>query len=293
MISVIILTKNEEQDLPACLNALGWCDDIHVLDSGSTDKTLEIARQFDANIGFNPFKSFGQQRNFGLENLPLKHDWILFLDADEIVTYDFEKAVKTAVTEAPENIAGFYCCWKMMFEDRWLRYSDNYPKWQFRILKKGRANFTDFGHGQKEGVVDGEIGYIKAPYLHYSFSKGWTQWMDRHNKYSSLEALDRLKKRVTLEQIFSGHTSIRNPALKSLLSKLPGWPLLRFLHAYIFNFGFLEGTPGLIYCTNMAYHEFLIQIKMREIKIKERKRESVKRKFDLVETTLNPKRSNP
>lgn len=285
MISVIILTKNEEQDLPACLNALGWCNDIHVLDSGSTDKTLDIARQFDANIGFNPFKSFGQQRNYALENLPIKYDWILFLDADEIVTPEFQNEIKKAVTEAPEHIAGFYCCWKMMLEDRWLRYSDNFPKWQFRILKKGRATFTDFGHGQKEGIVVGEIGYIKEPYLHYSFSKGWTQWMDRHNKYSSLEARDRLKKKVTLDQVFSRHSSIRNPALKSWLSKFPGWPLLRFLHTYIFNLGFLEGAPGFIYSINMAYHEFLIQIKIRELK-KERKRELVKKEFDWVENQL-------
>lgn len=287
MISVIILTKNEEQDLPACLNALRWCDDVHVLDSGSTDQTLEVARNFEAIISFNAFKSFGEQRNYALEYLPLKYNWILFLDADEVVTPAFEKAIKNAILEAPAHIAGFYCCWKMMLEDRWLKYCDNFPKWQFRVLRKGRANFTDFGHGQKEGWVDGELGYIKEPYLHYSFSKGWTQWLDRHNKYSSLEAKDRLEKRVTLNLVLSGHSSIRNPALKSWLSRMPGWPLLRFLYTYFFNLGFLEGIPGFIYCTNMAYHEFLIQIKMREIKRKDRKNELLKKEFDLVENQIN------
>jgi len=165
-------------------------------------------------------------------------------------------------------VAGFYCCWKMMLEDTWLKYCDNFPKWQFRLLKKGRAVFTDFGHGQKEGKVNGELRYIKEPYLHYSFSKGWTQWIDRHNKYYSLEAEARLFNCPSLRNIFNKNSSTRNPALKSWLSKVPGWPVLRFLHSYFINLGFLEGTPGFIYCVNMAYHEFLITIKMRELKRK-------------------------
>lgn len=283
MISVVILTKNEEQDLQSCLSSLRWCDDVHVLDSGSTDRTLEVAHSYNAQISTNPFKSFGQQRNFALENLFFKYDWILFLDADEVITTAFKSAITQATIEASNNIAGFYCCWKMMLEDRWLKYCDNYPKWQFRLVRKGRANFTDFGHGQKEGMVDGELGYIKEPYLHYSFSKGWTQWLERHNKYSSLEARARMEKRFTLKELLSGHSSIRNPALKSWLSRIPGWPLARFIYSYIINLGFMEGTPGFIYCTNMAYHEFLIQIKMRELKREFIEKEQVEKELGHVE----------
>ena len=271
MISVIILTKNEEQDLPMCLESLKWTNDIHVLDSGSTDSTVQIAERYGASVAYNAFESFGKQRNFALDHISTSYEWILFLDADEVVTPEFEKAMKKAIAEADEKTAGFYCCWKMMLEDQWLKYCDNFPKWQFRLLKKGRANFTDFGHGQKEGEIMGELRYIKEPYLHYSFSKGWSQWIERHNKYSSLEAVARRQRRPPFRNIFVSNSSIRNPALKSWLSQIPGWPLLRFFHAYVMNLGFLEGVPGFIYCTNMAYHEFLIQIKMREIKLKERK----------------------
>lgn len=266
MISVIILTKNEEEDLKKSLQSLMWTDDVHVLDSGSTDKTIEIAENFGAKVSFNAFESFGKQRNFALENLPIKYDWILFLDADEVVTPQFEKAIKQSVLKASPETAGFYCCWKTMLEDRWLKYCDNFPKWQFRLLKKGRATFTDFGHGQKEGEVLGKINYIKEPYLHYSFSKGWTKWIERHNAYSTQEARDRLHKCPPFRNIFSFHQSKRNSALKSHLSALPGWPLLRFIYSYFLTFGFLEGVPAFIYCVNMSYHEFLIQIKMREIK---------------------------
>lgn len=266
MISVIILTKNEEHDLPACLNSLKWADDIHILDSGSTDKTIEIAKLNGAHTWVNGFKTFGQQRNFALDTINVKYEWILFLDADEVVTEKFRNAIFTSISKADENVAGFYCCWKMMLDGRWLKYSDNFPKWQFRLLRKDRARFTDFGHGQKEDCITGRIDYIKEPYLHYGFAKGWSHWIDRHNRYSTSEATVRLNDCPPLKNIFSGHGSVRNPALKSWLSRLPGWPFLRFFHAYFINLGFLEGRQGFIYCINMAYYEFLIQIKMREIK---------------------------
>ncbi len=266
MISVIILTKNEEKDLPRCLNALRWADDVHVLDSHSQDKTAKIARDRNVHLTFNEFKSFGHQRNFALENLELKYDWVLFLDADEIVTEKFRMSMLVAIKEAEPEIAGFYCCWKMMLENKWLKHCDNFPKWQFRLLRKGRAKFTDFGHGQKEDQVVGKIAYIKEPYLHYGFSKGWFNWIERHNKYSTLEAKSRLFSCPPIKNVFSGNSSVRNPALKSWLSKFPGWPVLRFIQAYFVNLGFIEGVPGFIYCTNMAYYEFLIQIKMRELK---------------------------
>ncbi|MEO6221317.1 MAG: glycosyltransferase family 2 protein [Ginsengibacter sp.] len=266
MISIVILTKDEEKDLPACLQSVVWSDDVHVLDSGSADKTIKIAGDAGAHIWFNPFISFGDQRNFALDHITFKNDWILFLDADEVVTERFCKAMFVTIDKAENNVAGFYCCWKMMLEDRWLRHSDNFPKWQFRLIRKGMARFTDFGHGQKEDCVVGDIEYIKEPYLHYGFSKGWAHWIDRHNRYSNNEAAVRLNNCPPFKNIFSRHGSIRNPALKSWLSRLPGWPFLRFFHAYIINLGFLEGNPGFIYCINMAYYEFLIQIKMREIK---------------------------
>lgn len=265
MISTIILTKNEEQDLPKCLDALDWCDDVHVLDSGSTDRTVSIAQTYHAHVHHHPFESFGKQRNYALDALPIKYGWVIFLDADEVVTPSFKRSLIDAIAKAPQEVAGFYCCWKMMLDGVWLKRCDNFPKWQFRVLRKDRARFTDFGHGQKEGEVHGQIDYLKEPYLHFGFSKGWSQWIDRHNRYSSQEAVARIQDRPPFKHNFSKNKSMRNPALKSWLSRVPGWPLLRFFHAYFINLGFLEGKPGFIYCANMAYYEFLIQIKMREL----------------------------
>jgi glycosyltransferase involved in cell wall biosynthesis len=266
MISVIILTKNEEKDLERCLSSVQWSDDVHILDSGSTDNTLDIAKQYPVQISTNPFISFGSQRNYALEFLPAKYNWILFLDADEVVTAEFHAAMLESVNKATDDVAGFYCCWKMMLENTWLKRSDNFPKWQFRLLRKGMAEFRDFGHGQKENIISGRIEYIKEPYLHFGFSKGWYHWIERHNKYSSQEAEARIRYRPPFKNIFNPHGSVRNPALKSWLTKIPGWPLMRFFYSYFIRLGFLEGKPGFIYCTNMGYYEFLIKIKMREIR---------------------------
>lgn len=265
-LSIIILTLNEERDLPALLESIRWCDDIHLVDSGSTDATLEIARAAGVQCSEHPFLGFGQQRNWALENCPLKYPWILFLDADEASTPAFKAAVLQAIASAPDSVSGFYCCWKMMVEGRWLRRSDSFPKWQFRVVRRGRAAFVDFGHGQKEGEVDGALGYVSEPYLHFVLGKGWSTWIDRHNRYSSEEARERNRTPVRWREIFNSNTSVRNKALKPLVSRIPGWPLLRFLQAYVFSGGFLEGRPAFHYCVNLAYYEFLIQIKQRELK---------------------------
>lgn len=266
MISVIILTKNEESDIADCIKSISWCDDIHVLDSGSTDKTVEIASNLGAHIAYNDFMSFGQQRNFALSDIIVKYEWILFLDADERSTNSFYTEISNSVKAADNSVAGYYCCWKMILDDVWLKRCDNFPKWQFRLLRKGRALFTDYGHGQKEADIVGEIKYIKEPYLHYGFSKGWSHWMDRHNRYSSIEAVERIENIPPLKNGFSKHGSIRNPALKAWLTKVPGWPVIRFMQAYFLSLGFTEGAPGFTYCVNMAYYEFLIKIKIKERK---------------------------
>lgn len=268
-LSIVVLTQNEAENLPSCLDSLTGFGDIVIVDSGSTDGTPEVAKKFGARVYQHPFASFAQQRNWALDNCALKTPWVLFFDADEVATTEFRTEVSRAIQSAGDSIAGFYCCWKMMLGSRWLRRSDSFPKWQFRILRLGRATFIDSGHGQKEGAIDGEIGYVREPYLHYAFSKGWESWWAKHNEYSSREAIDRLARSVSWNGILARAASRRNQALKPLLSRIPGWPLLRFLHMYILKGGFLEGRDGLDYCASMAWYEFLICAKMRELRRKQ------------------------
>jgi glycosyltransferase involved in cell wall biosynthesis len=259
MLSVFILTKNEQADLPGCLDSVSWCDDIHVIDSGSTDQTVEIARQSGAKVKVNPFMSFGHQRNWALDNCEAKNDWVLFLDADERSTPAFFEALIKATSSASPSISGFYCCWKTFLDGRWLKRSDNFPKWQFRMLRRGCARFADSGHGQKEGVMEGSIAYIPEPYLHFAFSKGWGDWVDKHKIYAKKDALAIHGQPLSLRDLLSRHGSRRNTAVKRLVRIIPGWHLVRFAYSYVLKGGYLEGAQGLEYCRRMMWYERQIQ----------------------------------
>jgi glycosyltransferase involved in cell wall biosynthesis len=263
---IIILTHNEADNLPRCLESIGQFGEIVVVDSGSTDGTQEIAKRAGARVYEHTFGSFGRQRNWAMENCEPKREWTLFLDADEVATPEFRDAVESAIGKATIAIPGFYCCWKMMLGSRWLKRSDSFPKWQLRIVRRGRADFIDSGHGQKEGRVDGEVGYIREPYLHYALSKGWEAWWAKHNEYADEEAADRLSRSTSSRELFSKDPSRRNRALKPILSRVPGWPLLRFLHMYFLKGGVLEGREGFAYCASMGWYEHLIRAKMRELR---------------------------
>jgi glycosyltransferase involved in cell wall biosynthesis len=266
MVSAIILTKNEERDLPGCLDSLSWCDDIHICDSGSTDQTLEIARRYQTTLSIHPFQSFGDQRNWSIDHCPIKYDWILFLDADERATPAFQETLLDAIQNAGSECAGFFCCWKMMLGETWLKRSDNFPKWQFRVLRKGRARFIDVGHGQKEGPVQGRIEYLREPYLHFPFRAGWHAWEERHKRYAKLEANERTKSPLRFMQIFSKHASKRNPAIKQFFATLPGWPYFRFFYSYFVKGGWIDGRASLEYCRRIFWYEMLIKSELRSFK---------------------------
>ena len=265
-VSTVILTKDEEQDLPECLESLAWCEDLQVLDSGSTDSTCEVAKAHGAKVAVNEFKSFGQQRNWALDNLNLKFDWILFLDADECSTTKFRNDVLESIEHAEEATAGFFCCWKLMREGIWLRRSDAFPRWQMRIARRNRVRFKSVGHGQMESEVDGNLEYIREPYLHYPFSKGMEHWFQKHKRYAKQEAHERLREPFVFRNLFCRHASRRNIALKKLCVRMPCWPWLRFLHAYIWRMGFLEGATGYRYCRDIAHYEAMIVNNFKELR---------------------------
>jgi glycosyltransferase involved in cell wall biosynthesis len=263
-VSIIILTYNEEADLPGCLDALQGLGDVHVVDSGSTDSTAMLVSRHGATLWVNPFASFGQQRNWALDHVHFQGQWVLFVDADERITPVFWEGLQRAVREASSEVAGFYCCWKLMLDGRWLRRCDVFPRWQFRLLRSGRARFRDFGHGQKEDKVSGRIEYLAEPYLHFAFSRGWEHWTKKHEQYAKQEAEARLYGKWTWQDLFSPHSSIRNPALKMTLGQSVWWPWIRFAHTYGLRGGFLEGVLGWTYCMKMLWYERRIQFYIRQ-----------------------------
>ncbi len=263
-VSVVILTHNEEINLEACLESCSWCDDVAVLDSGSTDQTGQIAAQRGVKFYTHPFHSFGEQRNWAIDNIPAKHDWVFHLDADERFTPELIAEVD-ALLKANPSQAGFYVANQMIFMERWIKHASGYPAYQMRLFHKARMRFKDVGHGQRENT-SGEIGTLQHPYVHLNFSKGLSDWFARHNRYSTQEAerqVTDLANPLNLKDI-SGTGVTRRRALERISYRVPMRTTLRFLDSYLVHGGILDGRAGFRYARLMAMYQQMIDLKVKE-----------------------------
>ncbi|MBX3379550.1 MAG: glycosyltransferase family 2 protein [Phycisphaeraceae bacterium] len=257
-VSVVILTLNEAVNIRGAIESCVWSDDVNVLDSCSTDRTVEIANEAGAKVFVNPFRSFGAQRNWAIDNIPLKHDWVFHLDADERFTPELVREIAEVLDRAP-NEAGFYVANQMILDGAWIRRASGYPAYQMRLFHKGRMRFNDHGHGQRE-ETNGAIGTLKHPYVHYNFSKGLDEWRARHDRYSTLEAKEILAARaggegVSWSGLFSAKKIVRRRALKGLAARIPMRPQVRWLHTVILKGALLDGRAGLKYAGLLYWYE--------------------------------------
>lgn len=267
-VSVVVLTHNEEVNIEGCLRSCAWCDDIHVLDSGSTDRTRELAAATGARVHVHPFESFGRQRNWAIDYVPCRHAWHFHLDADERFTPELVGEIG-AVLESPSHRAGaFLVPSKMIFMGRWIRHAGGYPAFQVRLFHRARCRFVDFGHGQREVCPGHEVARLRCPYLHYNFSKGLTDWLYKHNGYSTREAAEavvaRQQDRPRLRDAFDRDPTRKRRAMKTLSYFLGSRALLRFLYLYVVRLGVLDGRAGFHYCTMISMYQYWIDIKIRE-----------------------------
>jgi glycosyltransferase involved in cell wall biosynthesis len=268
-ISVLILTLNEEINLPACLAAVAWSDDIVVLDSFSTDGTVEIAQATGARVFQREFDSEPRQRRYGLKEITFKHPWVYIPDADEITPPELREEMLAITADSNRPEGAFRCRPKIFFMGRWLRYSGLYPTWNVRLVRPDRIDFER--EVNCNCIVDGPEGKLKNHYVHYTFNKGINCWIEKHNRYSWLEAHESLRslegERVDWRGILDrGDAVRRRRTLKALSFRLPCRPLLRFFYMYFLRRGFLDGRPGYVYCRLLASYEFMIVVKMAEIR---------------------------
>lgn len=268
MFSVYLLTYNEEIDIAACIESILDCDDLILVDSFSTDRTIEIASKYPIRIFQNKFETHGKQRNWMLENIETKYDWVYLLEADERFTPELFNECKEAIKS--DKFIGYYVAERMMFMGKWIKYSTQYPRHQMRLFKKGKVNFIDYGHTERE-VCHGETGYLKNTYPHYTCSKGLSRWLEKHNRYSTDEALETLRQleegNVKWENIFFGETEVqKRRALKDLSLRIPLRPLMRWFYMYFILRGILDGKAGFAWCTLQAFYEYLILLKVEEFK---------------------------
>ena len=267
-LSVLILTLNEEENLASCVESVAWCDDIVILDSYSTDCTEQIASKSGARFLQREFDDFASQRNFAIDHVDFKYEWVFHLDADELFTPELAEECKKAIGE--DRHSGFLVPSKMILWGTWLKYAANYPVYQMRLMKLGEVRFIQHGHGQREFSAQRSLGKLCSPYLHRSFSKGLYEWFHQHNRYSTMEAVACLKElewgRFDWKSLFCRDPVGRRRAFKNFSLRLPFRPWLKFTYMYFLKMGFLEGYSGLTYCVLQAIYEHMICLKAKELR---------------------------
>jgi len=263
-ISVVVLSHNEAGNLPRCLRSLHDCAEVVVVDDGSTDDSRRIAAECGARVLEHPFVSFADQRNWAMDSAGLQSDWILHLDADEVMTPAALEEIRRRLPSMSSGSVG-QMARKVILGDKWLRFSADYPVYVPRLLHRSGPRYTMRGHGDVLASGSEESVFFEEPMLHYNFSKGWPDWRIRHRRYAVAEA-KRIRKGgavFSIHALFAGDRTRRRGALRALSYRLPGRPLLRFLYAYVWRLGFLDGLDGLRFCRAMASYERMIDAALR------------------------------
>ncbi len=268
MFSIYILTYNEEIDIADCIESAMLSDDIIVVDSFSSDRTVEIAQKYPVRLVQHKFESHGKQRSWMLQEIPAKYSWAYILEADERMTPELYQECQQAIQK--NECVGYYVAERVIFMNKWIRHATQYPRYQLRLLRPDRVFFTDYGHTERE-ICQGPTGFLQSTYPHYTCSKGMSRWIEKHNRYSTDEAQETLKQlqqgTVNWKQIFFGQTEVeRRRALKDLSLRTPLRPLVRFFYMYFILGGILDGYPGFTWCVLQTFYEFLIVVKVWELK---------------------------
>lgn len=271
-ISGLVYTKNEEQDLPGCLESMAFCDEIYVYDSYSTDRTIEIAESMGAKIASRVWDSEAIHRNWAMDNIPFKHEWVLHMDADERVTPQMEAELAAVLKNTGDHVA-YRGPRKDYFMGQWLKHSVQSPIY---------IRFFKYKHIRYERLInavpkpEGPVGDLQSHFDHFPFSKGVSHWLDRHNRYSTLEAAQIAENRKN-NVPFSVKRALTAKDFhekrfhqKEIFYRLPARPIAKFFLLYVAKGGFLDGRAGLTYSILQAIYEYMIVLKTREIDLKDR-----------------------
>lgn len=270
-VSIFIQTLNEEDNLPGLLDSVSWADDIVVLDSLSTDRTEEIARERGCRWFARAFDGRGPHQNWAMENIDFKYSWVFYLDADERMTPELRAEITAIAEDEGDERVAFYCGRRNFFMGKWIRHAMP-PGFIMRFFKPPHIRFAR--KANPIPTIDGEVGYLKEHFLHYNFSKGLREWIERHNRYSTFEAEETVKalkdRPLRLRNLFARDAMTRRFELKNLSFRMPLRPLVKFLYLYLLKFGILDGRAGLTYCTLQMIYEYQICVKVREMQRIER-----------------------
>jgi glycosyltransferase involved in cell wall biosynthesis len=275
-VSIIVLTFNEEVNIQPCLKSVkDLTDEIFVLDSFSTDRTLELAREYTPNIFQNAWVHWAHQRNWALDNLPITNEWVCFLDADERLSEELSREIADTLAAPPANIDGYYIKRNFYFLGRWIKHGGYQSDFILRLIKRDKAR--SIGSGAREYVtVKGELGRLKNPMIHED-RKDIGVWIDKHNKLAKIEAMEALrceaKQESMSKSVCTENTKIEHSyriwLREKVWARMPLFirPFVYFIYRYICQLGFLDGKEGFLYFfMHGLWFNILIDIKYLELK---------------------------
>ena len=277
-VSIVVPVKNEAQNLPRCLGGVQWADEVFVVDSQSTDRSAEIAERYGAKVVQFEFNgTWPKKKNWALEHLPFRNEWVFILDADEVLLGAAETEFRSAIANAGDT-CGYWINRRFMFMGRWLRHA-YYPNWNLRLFRHSFGRYEKLTEAATESgdnevhehvVVQGPTGRLRCEIDHYAFPSVEV-FVEKHNRYSNWEA------RVAVaDQLAHSSGSLQSARvaqrrkLKRWSQRLPFRPTLRFLYVYLWQRGFLDGREGYYFARMHAYYEFLSVAKTYELKKRRR-----------------------
>lgn len=270
-VSVLVPTRNEEQNLEFCLTCLARFEEVIVFDSYSTDRTIKIAERWDARVVQREFDNFSSHKNWALSNIPFRNRWVMIVDADEQVESSLADEICQIVLNKNQFNDGFFIPRKNMFAGVWIRHGGWYPDWQLRLFRRGLARYESrIVH--EHILLNGKVGYLSNHLLHHDY-KGIERYFDRHNTYSSMEAVEfyRALKQLgdqsdqIIPSIFSKGPERRRYLKLMAYRYLPFRPLFKFIWMYVFRGGFLDGRIGFRFCLLHTFYEYQVSLKLEEL----------------------------
>lgn len=275
-IAVVILTYNESLHLPRALKSISsFASEIFVVDSFSTDGTAEIAKSHGASVLQHPFQNYAKQFEWALENAPIRADWVMRLDADEIVEADLSEEIVTRLPQLSPDVTGVNLNRKTIFQGKFIRHGGRYPLMLLRIWRRGKARIEDRWMDEHMYLTEGRTVNFNGGFADYSLLD-LTFFTEKHNRYASREALDVLNQRLHLfepQTVLTTESTARQAKIKRLLkesiyNRIPFQfsALAYFLYRYVIQLGFLDGRQGLVYHVLQGFwYRFLVGAKLGEL----------------------------
>ena len=270
MISILIPVRNEAANIAACIESVRWASQIVVVDSGSTDGTIELAKKNGATVvDFRWNGRFPKKKNWALEHVAWQNEWVLILDADERITPELAAEIQAELGSPRAD--GYFLNRRFIFLGKWIRHCGYYPSWNLRLFRHRLGRYEevqtrDTTSGDNEVhehvVMRGTTLHLRHDMLHYAYPDIFT-WMEKHNRYSNWEAEVEVGGEGSARANIGGGLAARRK-LRVWSRRLPFRPALRFIYSYFLNFGFLDGREGYVFCRLLATYEMLNVFKAYE-----------------------------